>query len=142
MCPPDGEAGADRIEISKLRVMGTHGVLAEERVRPQPFELDVALWLDLGPASVSDRLSDTVDYGAVVARIRQIVETRSFGLLEKLAGAVADSVLAENPRVLWVEVAARKLRPPVPADVETVGVRVRRGRGAPQTAGGPRAEAG
>ena len=48
-----------------LRALGVHGVLPEEQVRPQPFEVDVELIVDLAAAAASDRLDDTVDYGAV-----------------------------------------------------------------------------
>jgi dihydroneopterin aldolase len=130
-------AGADRIEIRELRVLGTHGVLDEERDRPQPFALDLDVWLDLGPASRSDRLPDTVDYGALIEQARDLVAGSSFALLEALAGAVAGATLHADDRIATVAVTVRKLRPPVPADVSTVGVRVVRHRiGDPEPAGG------
>ena len=128
MGPPAGGAAADRIEIRKLRVLGTHGVLPEERDRPQPFELDIDIRLDLAEAAGSDRLEDTIDYGSLVERARDLVATRSFALLEALAGAVAEAMLAADARSEAVAVTVRKLRPPVPADVSTVGVRVVRHR--------------
>ncbi len=48
-------------------------------------------------------------------------------LLESLAGAIADAVLADA-HVTSVTVAVRKLRPPVPYDVESTGVRLTRPR--------------
>lgn len=131
MRPPAGGAAVDRIEIRGLRVLGTHGVLPEEQARSQPFELDVDVWLDLGPAAGSDRLADTVDYGALIDLARDRVATGSFRLLEALAGAVADALLAADVRAELVEVTVRKLRPPVPSDVATVGVRVLRWRDGP-----------
>ena len=52
----------DRIRIDGLRELGVHGVLPEEQTRPQPFEIDVELHVDLTAASESDQLDDTVDY--------------------------------------------------------------------------------
>jgi dihydroneopterin aldolase len=125
----DAHAGGDRIELRSLRVVGTHGVLPEERTRAQPFEIDLDLAVDLGPAGTSDRLSDTVDYGAVVGVVAATVAgPRSFGLLEGLAGQVAGAVLAVDPRISRVTVTLRKLRPPLPADIASVGVRVARDR--------------
>ena len=46
----------DRIELRGLRVLGTHGVLPEERERAQPFEVDLDIDADLRPAGVSDAL--------------------------------------------------------------------------------------
>jgi dihydroneopterin aldolase len=48
-------------------------------------------------------------------------------LLERLAQLVADAVLAHD-RVLEVTVAVRKLRPPVPQQLVTSGVRITRRR--------------
>jgi dihydroneopterin aldolase len=121
-----GDGGGDRIQLRALRVVGTHGVLAEERARAQPFELDLDLTVDLALAATTDRLSDTVDYGAVAETAAAIVSGHSFELLEALAGAVAEGVLASDLRVTSVTVHLRKLRPPLPLDLGTVGVRITR----------------
>jgi len=123
----DGGSG-DRIELRGLRVTGVHGVLEEERHRRQPFEVDLDVWADLGPAVASDRLDDTVDYGALAVAAETVVSSRSFRLLEALAGEVARVVLAADARVLGVAVTVRKLRPPLPLDVATTAVRIVRWR--------------
>lgn len=123
----EGPSG-DRIELRGLRVTGVHGVLEEERQRRQPFEVDLDVWADLAAASASDRLEDTVDYGALAAAAESVVASRSFRLLEALAGEVARVVLACDDRVLWVAVTVRKLRPPLPLDVATTAVRLVRRR--------------
>jgi len=117
-----GHSAGDRIEIRALRLVATHGVLAEERDRPQPFELDIDLWL--GTAARSDRLEETVDYGAVINCAADVVRRTSFLLLESLAAAVAEAVRDLDPRAERIAVTVRKLRPPVPEDVGSVGVRV------------------
>jgi dihydroneopterin aldolase len=119
----------DRIEIRGLRLLGTHGVLPEERARPQPFEVDADLVVSMVDAGSSDDLADTVDYAAVVNRIDAVVGgAKSFLLLEALAAAAADEVLAADSRVLAVTLSVRKLQPPLPADLSTVGVRITRSR--------------
>jgi len=120
-------SGTDRIELRGLRVAGTHGVLPEERGRPQPFELDVDLEVDTRAAAGSDDLADTADYGAALAAVVRVVTGTSYRLLEALADAVARAVL-EDPAVRGVTVAVRKLRPPVPHDLASAGVRVTRRR--------------
>jgi 7,8-dihydroneopterin aldolase/epimerase/oxygenase len=119
----EGDAGP-RIFVRGLRVVGVHGALPEERQRAQPFELDLDIWGDVGDAALSDRLSDTADYGALAARAAQVVETSSFALLEALARAVAAALLEADTRVEAVAVTVRKLRPPLALDVDTVGVRL------------------
>ena len=111
--------------INGLRVLGRHGVLPEEQPRAQPFEIDITIDADLTLAARTDDLETTVDYGSVVSSVAAIVETRSYALLEALAGAIADDVLA-RPGVDAVTVEVRKLRPPVAAQVASTGVRLRR----------------
>ncbi|MGH9047594.1 MAG: dihydroneopterin aldolase [Acidimicrobiales bacterium] len=120
--------GSGRIEIRALRLVATHGALDEERTRAQPFELDIDLVLDATDAGASDRLTDTVDYGAVVERAAHVVRSTSFLLLEALADAVARGILDLDRRVEQVAVSVRKLRPPIPEDLGSVGVKVCRVR--------------
>jgi dihydroneopterin aldolase len=115
----------DRILISGLRALGVHGVLPEEQVRPQPFEVDVELLVDATAAGASDELDDTVDYGAVCESVSRIVSSERYQLLERLATRIAD-VCREDPRVAGVVVEVRKLHPPVRALVDHVAVRVER----------------
>lgn len=120
--------GGDRIEIRDVRALGVHGMLPEERERSQPFALDLDVWLDVRPAGASDDLADTVDYGALVETAVGVVVDRRFQLLEALADAVARGLLAADKRVTRVAVTVRKLRPPIPFDVGSVGIRVSRAR--------------
>jgi dihydroneopterin aldolase len=119
---------SDRIEILDLRVVGVHGVLDEERERPQPFSVDIVAWVDMAAAQRSDDLVDTVDYGALAQAAAEVVGGRSYRLLEALAGRLASALLILDPRLEAVEVTVRKLRPPLPLDVGSTGVRVRRSR--------------
>jgi dihydroneopterin aldolase len=115
----------DRIEIRSLRLVGVHGLLPEERSRPQPFEVDLDLEVDMARAGASDDLRDTADYGAIVDATAAVMAGAPHDLLESLAGAIADAVLSDA-RVTSVTVAVRKLRPPVPFDLGSAGVRLTR----------------
>jgi FolB domain-containing protein len=117
----------DRIELRRLRALGICGALPEEQVRPQPLELDLDVTTDLREAGTSDRLDATVDYSGIAAAVERVVTTERFVLLERLAQRVAEAVLSDE-RVVEVTVAARKLRPPVPQQLDTCGVRITRGR--------------
>ena len=115
----------DRILVSGLREAGIHGVLPEDRVRPQPFEVDLELHVDLAKAGASDDLVDTVDYGAVCDAVKNVVASESYQLLERLAQRIAD-VCRSDPRVTGVVIEVRKLEPPVDAQVDHVAVRIQR----------------
>src|SRR3977135_1693019 len=72
--PPRLRLPMDTIILAGIRALGAHGVLPEEQGRPQPFEVDVELSVDLASAGRSDVLSDTIDYDGLAARVVQIVE--------------------------------------------------------------------
>jgi dihydroneopterin aldolase len=129
--PPEGTAPSpDRIELRGLRLTAVVGVLPEERDRAQPLEVDLDVHLDLSAAAASDRLEDTVDYGAICDRCARVAATAEPLLLERLAGLLAEAVLGSDPRIDSVSVSVRKLRPPVPHDLSTSGVRILRRRSA------------
>ena len=115
----------DTIILSGIRALGAHGVLPEEQSRPQPFEVDVELSVDLSAAGRSDALSDTIDYDGLTGRIVQIVEAGGLSLLEALAARIAAACRADA-RVQGVVVTVKKLRPPVPVHVDHVAVRIER----------------
>ncbi|HEY7947894.1 MAG TPA: dihydroneopterin aldolase [Acidimicrobiales bacterium] len=117
----------DRIEVRGLRLLGVHGVLPEERSRAQPFEVDLDLEIDMAGAALSDDLADTADYGAAIQTVADVVGAAPHDLLESLAGAIADALLADG-RIRSATVAVRKLRPPVPHEVVSTGVRMTRSR--------------
>jgi 7,8-dihydroneopterin aldolase/epimerase/oxygenase len=97
----------DRIVLHDIIVHGRHGVNPSEREFVQPFRIDLVLQLDLSKAAASDDLRDTVNYAAVHRRIIEIVETRSYALLERLAAAILDEV-ASDARVQSADISIAK----------------------------------
>jgi 7,8-dihydroneopterin aldolase/epimerase/oxygenase len=84
------------VEIAGLELHGRHGALEEERTRDQTFLFDVELEIDL-PGAETDALADTVDYREVVAVVREVSDGRAFALIEALATALADALVARFP---------------------------------------------
>jgi len=83
----------DRLALMNMRFQGKHGVLPEERESAQPFEVDVELFLDLSAAGRGDDLTKTVDYREVFGIVGEIVEERSFALIEAVAETIAGRLL-------------------------------------------------
>jgi dihydroneopterin aldolase len=102
-----------------------HGVLPEEQVRPQPFEVELELSVDLTRAGETDDLDDTVDYAAVCEAVSRVVSSEHYQLLERLATRIAE-VCRSDPRVQHVVVEVRKVHPPVRAMLDHVAVRIER----------------
>jgi dihydroneopterin aldolase len=115
----------DRIFVTGIRELGTHGVLPEEQTRPQPFEVDVELVVDVAKAGDTDALEDTVDYAAVCEAVSRIVRTERYQLIERLATRIAE-VCSADDRVQNIAVTVRKLHAPVGVMVDHVAVRIER----------------
>lgn len=86
----------DSIRLYGIRAWGKHGVTEEERDTLQPFDVEVELDLDLPKASSSDELNDTVDYALLHKQVVETVQSTSYKLLERLAGAVLDRLLVDS----------------------------------------------
>ena len=84
----------DTIFINELKVKTKLGVPTWERMLPQTVILDIELGYDLSAAGKSDAITDTIDYGAVVAHIHKTLGESSFMLVEKLAQHLCDEIFA------------------------------------------------
>ena len=119
--------GADRLAVQGIEAYGHHGVFDFERREGQIFRVDLVLGLDTRPAARSDDLQDTVDYGTLVAAVKQAIETDPVDLIEKLAQRIADLCLAD-PRVQWTEVTVHKPHAPIEATFSDVALTIHRSR--------------
>jgi dihydroneopterin aldolase len=85
----------DTIFLEQVKVQTKLGVPAWERMVPQTIILDIEIGYDFSKACQSDAIEDTIDYGAVVERIRQKLSDNSFQLVEALAEHVCQLILSE-----------------------------------------------
>ncbi|MBD2252956.1 dihydroneopterin aldolase [Nostoc parmelioides] len=104
----------DCIHLTEIRCYGYTGYLPEEQVLGQWFEVDVKLWLDLSAAAKSDEIADTLDYRSVISLVKDLVKTSKFALIERLAGAIADSIIEQCHQVTQVQVKLTKPAAPIP----------------------------
>jgi 7,8-dihydroneopterin aldolase/epimerase/oxygenase len=103
----------DVIQLTGIRCYGYTGYLPEEQFLGQWFEVDLRLSLDLAPAGQSDRIEDTLDYRSIIAEVKEIVCTKKFALVEKLAETLVQAVL-QYQQVQQVELKLHKLAAPIP----------------------------
>lgn len=107
--------------------MGCHGVLEAERSNPQLFKVDIIMKLDFKKASYSDSICDTVDYTSVYNDVRDLVENKSFHLLEALGAHIADKII-NTYDIKEVEVAVYKPQPPGIKQIDYFAVIVQRSK--------------
>jgi dihydroneopterin aldolase len=117
----------DHLVIRGLEIYAHHGVFEFERRDGQIFVIDLDLEIDTTPAAASDDLSDTLDYGRLVAGVETAVKQDPVDLIETLAQRIADVCLAYE-MVERVEVTVHKPHAPIDATFADVALRINRSR--------------
>lgn len=105
------------LTLKSLYFEACHGFYEEERRRGNRFEVDLTFTADLRQAGDSDRLEDTIDYQKAAAIVQKVMEGPSQKLIETLAKRIGDLLFESFPEAKQLQVAVRKLAPPL--DVET-----------------------
>jgi len=113
----------DTIFLEQVKVQTKLGVPEWERMVPQTIILDIEIGYDLRKSCKSDNIADTIDYGAVVGRIRETLPEHSFQLVEALAEHVCQLILSEF-KALSVKVKVAK--PNILPGLKALGVVVER----------------
>ena len=113
----------DTIFLSEVKVQTKLGVPEWERMTPQTIILDIEIGYDLSRACQSDDVNDTIDYGAVVNRVRDTLQENSFQLVEKLAEHLCQLILKEfNALNVKIKVA----KPTILPGLKALGVIIER----------------
>ncbi len=109
------------MRVNGLRFRGSHGVFESERASGNDFVATIVASVD-GSADTTDRLEDTLDYGALAGMLLEISASRSFLTVEGLAGAFQERALASFPKLRSVCVTIEKLSPAGMSNVASCGV--------------------
>lgn len=115
----------DELRISGIQAKGFHGLFDFEQRDGQRFIVDLLLHLNLKSAGESDSIEDTVDYAAMTARVKEIIESGPYRLIERLAEVIASS-LKEEFSLSNIEVTVHKPDAPVGVPVSDISVTIRR----------------
>lgn len=122
----------DSIKLEGMTFYAYHGVNQEERELGQRFVVDLTVETDLSAPGRSDSLSDTINYSDVYRTVKAVVEGQTYNLLEAVAEAVAQRILASFPAVA-VRARVTKPSPPIRGAVlAAVSVEVYRERQPPE----------
>ena len=83
------DENSDLIKINDISAGAIIGTEDYEREAKQELVLNITIFTDLRKAGNSDSLAHTIDYSALESRVRSMVESSSFQLIEALAERVA-----------------------------------------------------
>lgn len=118
----------DKVFVTGMKFYAYHGVFPEENKLGQRFIVDVVLEADLKEAAKSDDIEKSVDYGEVYEAAKQVLEGRTYNLVESIAEEVAAQVLKTFFIVERTTVKVLKPDPPIPGHYDHVAIEIVRDR--------------
>jgi dihydroneopterin aldolase len=118
----------DKIILSRMAFYGYHGVFPEENKLGQQFFIDAELSLPLELAGRTDELEHTINYAEVYYTVQNIVEGKSFRLIEALAEKIASELLQTYTSINEIKIRVIKPHPPFKIFFEGVTVEITRKR--------------
>ena len=124
---PSQPAPSDKILLHGAQFFARHGVSEEERRTGGRYVVDIELTHDFAGAAATDDLTRTISYADVFVVAREVVEGRSFLLVETLGETLAQTLLERFPATT-VMVRVRKQPPPIDGIVDFAGVEISRER--------------
>ena len=121
--PNGGIESSAEIELRGLSIYTHHGVSDAEQEVGQRLEFDISFDVPDCDAVLTDRLDDTVDYGAVCDIVALAATERSYRTLERLSQVVGERLM-ERYGCESVRVRAAKPEPPLPLAIQAVAAEV------------------
>ncbi len=126
----------DTLRISAIRAWGYTGYFDAEQELGQWFEVDLEITLDLSRTGEDDELAHTLNYAAVIERVKELVQNSRFRTIERLNTRICDAVLA-FPEVREVRSSLTKVAAPIAGFDGRVAIEMtRRREGAAAAAAG------
>jgi dihydroneopterin aldolase len=119
---------SDHIFVQRIAIYAYHGLNPEEEKLGQRFFVSLDCELDTSTAGRNDDWNSTVCYGQMTEVVTRLGTNGRFHIIEALAEAVAQELLARFPRLEQVTVEVEKPSAPVPAIIDGVSVRITRRR--------------
>ena len=111
------------IEINGIKLYAFHGCLPEEEKIGGHYVVDVMLNTDFTSASLTDHLSETIDYVDVNRIVEEEMAIRS-KLIEHVGQRIVQRLKNEFPTIFTVRLKVTKLSPPINGDVDSVAISI------------------
>lgn len=112
------------IKINRLRFRAFHGVMEQERIVGNTFEVTVNLHCNVDDAIETDSINATISYADIIDIVKTQMEIPS-QLLEHVAGRIKKAILGQYPNIIGGSITIAKLTPPIPVEVDSVAVTIK-----------------
>jgi 7,8-dihydroneopterin aldolase/epimerase/oxygenase len=115
------------IAAEGMRFHAFHGLLDEEQKICGEYVVDAYIHADLGPASESYSIENTVDYSSIYALVKEEM-SQSSRLIESVAQRILNRAMKQFENIQRLEIKVTKINPPVGGSIDRVSVTLHAGR--------------
>ena len=115
----------NQVTLRGLRFHAYHGVLEQEKVVGNDYEVSVKMSYDMRRAIATDHVADALNYAEVYEVVKRVM-AQPCQLIERVAWRICVALLNEFPAA---EVTLVKRNPPMGADCDGAEVKVKVKRG-------------
>ena len=116
-----------KIQVNNIKLYANHGCLDEEAKIGSWYRVDIEVEANLSKSSLTDELTDTVDYVHLNLIVKEEMAIRS-ELLEEVAKRILERILNEISIVKSTKVEVSKLNPPIGGNVAMVTIEMSKTR--------------
>ena len=118
----------NQVTLRGLRFHAYHGVLEQEKVVGNDYEVSVKMSYDMRRAIATDNVADALNYAEVYEVVKRLM-MQPCQLIERVAWRIAVALLDEFPAARNAEVTLVKRNPPMGADCDGAEIKVKVKRG-------------
>ena len=109
------------IELEKILFFAYHGVMPQEKIVGNQFEVNLRVRTDFSEALQEDLLDNTISYADMYEVVKHEMMIPS-DLIEHVAGRILQALTTRWPQIEAVELKVSKLNPPIIGDVAKASV--------------------
>ena len=112
-----------KIGLEGMEFFAPIGIHKEDKLLANEFIVDVYVNIDVGRASQSDDLKDTLNYEAIFWAAKTEMENGG-GLLEEAAVRIAENLKKKHNNIFQIEVNVKRKYPPVAGQIPEAAVQI------------------
>jgi len=111
-----------KIKLKNIILYAYHGCMKEEREIGSDYIVNVVVDFDMSASSMSDTLSDTIDYVSLNKIIEKEMAVPA-NLLETVVERIISSIFKAHKTINSVSVEIDKINPPINGSLSSVSVK-------------------
>ena len=111
-----------RIRLKNIKFFGFHGVMNEEKIKGQNFEIDIEVIVE-GNKNYSDDIRRTINYSDLYDHVNKIFQEKKYNLIETLAKRILTSI-QKKYKIKNCKVVIRKPNAPMKGKLDAVEIEV------------------